>query len=699
MAAPYTRASWGQASTAWSASLTRPTNEEPRPTLLETPAISNSILTRIAEEASTIPERLAGSFAPRALPGNSDAAAARLARWREVVGKGDPVRFAERLASDGLDVAAVQPVLGAVCWPPGRPLPSWTATLQMVTGQRGPAPPLLPRVPDADALPFADAFHPFLQTARARLAVPKGPRGALLSAPAYGALDEQLRARLARLAARTLGDEFAAFRSARVQPDPRLADGELPRGQYVAFVAGLLDGGWAGLFSRYPVLARLTATITDLWVAATGEFLARLAADWTALQTHFHAGQPLTQAIAVAAGKSDMHGGGRSVCVVTFTEGLRLVYKPKNLGTERTFQDFLNWCSTEGAPYPFRVLTVLDRGTHGWVTFVEQAPCADRDAAARYYTRAGALLCVTSILAGTDCHQDNLIAAGEHPVLIDTEMLFYPPLRSEIAREAAGGAAELLHRRFLQSVLHTGMLPFWTARADGQAFDHSALGGIAAQESGFPVALWRDVNTDHMASALGYEAMDPPGNVARLDGTVLLPVDYQSALLDGFTRTYTFLQARRAVLGDPEGPLAAFADAELRFIFRSTRIYTALLARTAHPRFLVDGADWSIEMDVVSRALLLPDAPRACWPLLAHERAALAQRDVPLFTFRANSSTLVLEDGTTIPELFAGTGYERVISGLDDLGEADLAQQLEFIRFTLAARFAGERPVARPPGP
>ena len=86
----------------------------------------------------------------------------------------------------------------------------------------------------------------------------------------------------------------------------------------------------------------------------------------------------------------------------------------------------LTWLNTAGAPIILRPLRVLDRHTHGWVECAEPAPCADRAAVTRYYQRAGALMCLAYVLQGSDCHAENLIAAGEDPVLVDCETLLDP---------------------------------------------------------------------------------------------------------------------------------------------------------------------------------------------------------------------------------------------------------------------------------
>ena len=111
---------------------------------------------------------------------------------------------------------------------------------------------------------------------------------------------------------------------------------------------------------------------------------------------------------------------------LTFADGRRLIYKPKDMGIDVAYNGLLAWLNAAGAPATLRPLRVPDRHTHGWVEHVEAGPVLYRDAVTCDYQRAGALMCLIYTLQGTDCHASNLIAAGEDPVLVDCETLLAP---------------------------------------------------------------------------------------------------------------------------------------------------------------------------------------------------------------------------------------------------------------------------------
>src|SRR6185295_10269275 len=132
-----------------------------------------------------------------------------------------------------------------------------------------------------------------------------------------------------------------------------------------------LETGLRDVFLTYPVLARQWALLVSSWVETTGELLGRLRNDRDALAAAFGA-RPLGDLARVAPGLSDRHHGGRRVSILTFDSGLNVVYKPRDVGLERAYHDFLGWLARRGLPHPPRALRVVPRPGYGWVEWVDQ---------------------------------------------------------------------------------------------------------------------------------------------------------------------------------------------------------------------------------------------------------------------------------------------------------------------------------------
>jgi len=631
----------------------------------------------------------------RAADPQLDAALAetRLARWRQIVAGGDEARFARRLAWDQLDATTVRAALGAS--PPlEEPLPAWAMTLNAALRA---APAIAARIAGADAerprcldpqdpFPFEEAFLPFLDVAIPRLRERVGAAFMQLTPAAQADLERALLARLIKLCNAALVQEFSLYRALRGDRFRRFVAADSASNQlYRAFIHELLTGKLAAFFQEYSVLGRLVGTLTDQWIEAMAELLLRLADDRPALAQLFHAGQDCGALTSVRSDHSDPHRGGRTVAVLTFESGLKLVYKPKDLGLDMCFANLIDWLNGHGLPLALKAPQVLNRSTHGWVAYITRANCDDALAAQRYYRRAGMLLGLVYLLQGNDCHYENLIACGEYPVLIDVETLLHQRQRlaSDEDGDGAGGAYQLLE----DSVITTGLLPHWEAARAGQIYDNSGLGDVGGQALGIAIPRWHAINTDDMALRYEDHVMRTQANTPLLDGVPLALEAYADELISGFAQLYQLVLEQRDELLAAHGPLAAFADQQVRYILRFTKTYDATIRRALAPTYLRDGADYGIELDIINGPLLYEEQLPAYWSVVAVERQALEQQDIPIFSTRADQDRLDIA-GQTLERFFARPAYEWLREHVQRLGPADRERQIGFIRGSLYAHTA-----------
>jgi len=460
---------------------------------------------------------------------------------------------------------------------------------------------------------------------------------------------------------------FAEF-NARRPPDRDGCDA------YRAFVDHMNGGGWRDLFDRYPVLARLVPQTVHLAAEQDREFRARLDADLVTLRATF--GVDIDRLVHVHSGLSDPHRGLRSVKILDFASGARLVYKPKSLALDLAWNRLLEWMNVRG-DIDLKIPRVLDRGCYGWMEFVPHVDAADVAAVRRFYRRAGALLALLYAVRASDCHYENLIACGEHPVLIDTETLVQPQLRTDRRRE--------------HSVLACGLLPHReTARGEvvrSGGVDDAALGSSATRPS------WSHVNTDRMSYGERRRIEFSNANVPRLDGRAVQVELYDEDVVAGFEATYRLLLAFRDELLSAAGPLADFRNTEPRFLLRNTREYGLLLRCALLPEFLHSEAEYRLRLRALLRKLGGGGLGSGDQAIVEAEAAALDSLDVPLFTVRADSTSL-FDGHSEIPDVMAARALDEVEEVIRGLSQEDLARQRDHIRssFRTAAGLWLERP-------
>jgi type 2 lantibiotic biosynthesis protein LanM len=428
------------------------------------------------------------------------------------------------------------------------------------------------------------------------------------------------------------------------------------------------------LFSEYPVLKKEIGILLEKWATFSLEFLNHLCQDWQRLQHQFFQADP-GEIIKVQGGAGDTHRGGRSVIILSFTSGERIVYKPRSLSADNHFQQLLAWLKEHGAEPGFRLLQVLDRGDHGWSEFISAAPCSTQAELSQFYRRQGSYLALLYAIEACDFHYENLIAAGEHPMLVDLEALFHPPIGNPTPQRADEIAGAALRR----SVLGVGLLPVrvW-ATEEQSGVDVSGLGNPAGQFTPFEVPHWEKTDTDEMHMIRKRAEMSGADNCPTLAGAPVSAFDYVEEIAGGFEATYRLLLKRRMEF---LALLRSFAPDEVRIIPRATRTYGSLLYESFHPDMLRDSGTRESFFNNLQRAVTqFPELER----LVAAELADLLRGDIPLFTTRPDSCDLLTSSGQRIGGYFTESGMSLVERRVSQLSEEDLQLQLWIVRASIA---------------
>lgn len=615
-----------------------------------------------------------------------DHAAQRLARWRAQYPFATDQWWSARLSAAGLTEPQLLALLGeAAAQIAGRaPEPSWQEWLDRVLadGQdegvaTGGA---------ARGIYFGALTMPLVAQARAgllaRLRAIPGGSGVLDPARLTEQLSVGLVAALDRMVLRTLVVEMER---ARLAGQLRADDaGE----RFAEFADGFARARRRReLLGQYPALARQLAIEAGGWVARSARFAGHLTDNADHVRDVFFDGHAPGMIEDVRPGLGDRHSGG-SVTLVRWAGGLELMYKPRSLALDVHFGQLVAWAGTKGLTYPLHTAASLDLGDHGWMEVVRAQACADEAQRRRFYHRQGSLLALLYLLGANDMHGENLIAVGEHPVLVDLETLVQPKLPGGVRGQTPADAAA--EEAAVSSVLAVGLLPQRSPGSrEGGAADVSGLGWAPGQRGPLPVPVIRDARTDMMRVELAAPQLPVPAHRPVAGEAQLRLLDYAPDVLAGFTEAYQLCQEHAAELA--EGPLASFRGDRVRVVVRHTAWYAAILSMSFHPDVLRDGLDREQLFDTLWR-----EAPRS--PVLAacaeHERADLWCNDIPLFATATDSTALLDSEQRPVPGLTLTPGIECMLSRLAGLGPEDLARQRWLITTALGTTAEAEDAVS-----
>jgi type 2 lantibiotic biosynthesis protein LanM len=428
---------------------------------------------------------------------------------------------------------------------------------------------------------------------------------------------------------------------------------------------------------EYPVLARYLITMIERWASYSLEFLRHLCIDWHDLCTTFAQGSDPGSLQEIQDNSGDKHNRGRSVLLLRFSSGLRLVYKPRSLRLDRHFQELIAWINEHGIAQQLRAINVIDRDSYGWCEFVTAQSCASEGAVERFYERLGSYLAILYLLDATDFHAENLIAVGEHPIPIDLESLFHPRLVKETNSTNSG---------VLSTVLRIGLLPVRDFRGkEGQGVDISGMaGGQKGQRTPMPIPVVRDVGTDQMRIDSDYIEMPTSQNRPLLNDEQVEVHRYEQNIAHGFTETYRLFIAHRAELQDYLLP--RFAQDEVRLVVRPTQAYMTYLQGSLHPDNLQDALARDQALDHLWD--MVPFQPYLK-QFIRIEYADLLAGDIPLFHTSPASTAIFSSTGERLEAHCIEPALTFVQQRLSQMGADDLARQLWIIQASLATTVIG----------
>ena len=328
------------------------------------------------------------------------------------------------------------------------------------------------------------------------------------------------------------------------------------------------------------------------------EVLLRFGQDRGLLSRTFFSNRRITKIVEVRFGLSDRHHSGRTVVRLQLDAG-SIIYKPRPGTGELGWFSFLHAMNRRGFRPKLRAACVLSRQGYCWMEDIESASLNNAAGARCFYERMGGIIAAAHLLRAVDCHRDNFIASGEHPVLVDADALCHVPLKSTSEQ-----ASDLLYR--------TGFFP-----------------------NANPLSL------QSRSSILG------PGlgtHVPRIGGRPLAAAHYQYEMISGFARGWRCLMGTRKARAAFARRMKRIRSTERRWIYRATETYAAIVNASIQPPALRSGRD----RECLIRALCQRNPAASI--VTGAEVRALKQLDIPYFTTRTDRR-LPPEESTAPSEL------------------------------------------------
>jgi type 2 lantibiotic biosynthesis protein LanM len=339
-------------------------------------------------------------------------------------------------------------------------------------------------------------------------------------------------------------------------------------------------------------------------------------------------------------------------------------------------------------PVELKTARALARDRYGWTACVEHAGCDTPNEFKTFFKRVGAWLALFHCFAANDMHQENIVAAGSHPVPIDLETILQSSNDEQKPSAPEDAAFDAATEKLANSVMATGLLPAYGRGPDGKVF---AMGGVTADWNTKIKIKWENINSDGMRPTRWKDVAADNPNLPHVNGLYAKFSDHIDELITGFDAYTRFLLEK----GNSVALFEGFSGLTVRKVVRATRFYAMLLQRLKNHKTMDDGVTWSAQADFVARLADWDAADDPLWPVQRAERSALLALNVPHFVSATDGDELRDEAGFR-KRLPATDGITRATARFVHLDRDEIDWQVKVIKINTNSLVAADRPAAAP---
>ena len=427
-------------------------------------------------------------------------------------------------------------------------------------------------------------------------------------------------------------------------------------------------------YDKFPVIARrLTTKCCELAQHFT-EFFKRIDDEFINICQLFELNKSNNEITRISCDEGDTHQQGRFVIKVCFGNEA-IIYKPRNLKIEESFFEIIKYLNENSELIDMYINKAIYRDNYTFEKFVSYEECVSENEVKLYYQRFGQLSAMIYIFSGNDIHYENIIAHGEHPVIVDIETLFQ---QLTSLWNLPQSAFYTCYKECLDSIAGTSLIPIitFTKGNNHKGIDISALNGDE-QLLPFKVLVLKDANTDKMRFEYGDVSIKSANNIPILAGTKVDFLNYIDEIISGFRNCILYIYNHKNAFLQEGGYLDKFKKVMVRQLLKSTQNYAKLMDFSSHPNYSSD-------------MLRLERMFHNAWNCNYRDKRAVFYEindmlfgDIPIFFSQVDSKDLVTSTGDIIPEYFVESGYDLVYKRIKDLTLSQINKQISQIAVSL----------------
>lgn len=420
-------------------------------------------------------------------------------------------------------------------------------------------------------------------------------------------------------------------------------------------------------YESYPVAARVATVRTLFMIKNYSDILERLDKDYKEVEKLLGSKKLVLTDIILSSG--DSHAQGNSVSILKFGDR-KLVYKPKDLKISQAFEEFVNWYTNSSDLLDIKIPKGIYKDGYAYNEFVERIYCKSEKEVERFYTRYGYLVAICYLLNINDLHLENIIAHGEHPVIIDMETLFQMP--AQIKGESA--FFDVVRRLETESVAASMLLPKQTNLGGKEAINLSALDGKG-------VELSSDILAPKNIDSVDFHFENIKGHFAGGDNIPQYGKDkdvdvsrYNLVIVEAFERFMRFILEHRA---EALKALEVFKGKKVRALLKSTERYASMIRYANHPNY---NGNMKYRERLMMNIWAYPYRDKR---IINSEIKDMLFNDIPIFFTYTDSRDVIDSRGCRYPDYYKISGYDVSRNKLLKLTEKEIELQKTIMTLSL----------------
>ncbi|MBP2100575.1 type 2 lanthipeptide synthetase LanM [Enterococcus rivorum] len=427
-------------------------------------------------------------------------------------------------------------------------------------------------------------------------------------------------------------------------------------------------------FCDYPVLARLCAETIEFQLENFRELLQAIVESKEELAQIFQVVLPV-EVKGIKMGAGDSHDKGKSVAILTFSNDIEVVFKPKNLAIGQRFDHFVQEIKQLEPRFDFYLTTKIVEKNYTFEERLRYSSCQTEEEVIHYYRQFGHTIALVYLLNGNDFHLENVLAFGKYPVLIDLETI----IQNHFPLPNVESALVKVMQNNGESVVMSGLVPIYLFEEKAEEDVEGASKGIqlsalSGGEQKLPYKVLKLINfdSDNMQFVYQEHITDAAENIPLFKGEKVDFVPYIDEIIAGFKEFSTFARHHNNELADLAKEI--FSNVLVRNVIKTTQSYGDLLDYSTHPSCMVD----YIEREKLFENLWMHGYSSA--KPVPYEVRDMLQHDVPIFFNPTNTCDLVASQGEILTNVYQDKAIDLERERLVNFSIEEEKEQLDYLK-------------------